>query len=228
MEIRCLLLFFLPLTLEALAPAEEFFDVLGTGLREWRLVFRGTAYINKSMYTAYKDGSNVPAVVRDSCRQTNWTQACDTHYRNADALNHWNNVVEVLLGVLDGGKLAKTAVFKGDHTSYMNWFSESHYINSCWADLKGQHPNYFAIQGHDTANRRFFISHNYNGCQNDAGWVVVVDHLNKQCDWEKDEAFPIIKYAAGEKYENWNTGNFLNADALVVFVKYSGGNSIVG
>ncbi|KAK3782841.1 hypothetical protein RRG08_002472 [Elysia crispata] len=228
MEIRFFFLCLLPVVLEALAPAEEFFDVLGTGLKEWRLVFRGTAYINKSMYVAYKDGSNVPAVVRDTCRQTNWSQPCDTHYRNADALNNWNNIMEVLFGVIDRGQLVKTAVFKGDHTSYMNWLSEGHYINSSWPDLNGQHPHIYGIKGDDGLRRRFFISHNYNGCSNDAGWVVVVDRLNVPCDWEKDEAFPIIKYAAAEKFENWNTGNFRNADGIAVFVKYSGGSSIVG
>ncbi|RUS91875.1 hypothetical protein EGW08_000446 [Elysia chlorotica] len=228
MGIRFLSLLLLPLTLEALAPADEFFDVLGTGLKEWRLVFRGTAFINKSMYKAYKDGSNVPAVVKNSCRQTDWTQPCDTHYRNTDALTHWNNVMEVLLGVVDRGQLVKTAVFKGDNSDYMNWFSESHYLNSSWPDLKPQHPHIYGITGDDGLQRRFFISHNYNGCMNDAGWVVVVDRLGVPCDWEKDEAFPIIKYAAGEKFENWNTGNFRNGDALVVFVKYSSGASIVG
>ena len=73
----------------------------------------------------------------------NWSQPCDTHYRNADALNNWNNIMEVLFGVIDRGQLVKTAVFKGDHTSYMNWLSEGHYINSSWPDLNGQHPHIY-------------------------------------------------------------------------------------
>ncbi|RUS83519.1 hypothetical protein EGW08_008698 [Elysia chlorotica] len=222
-------LLLLPLALGTLGPAEEFFDVLGTGLKEWRLVFRGTAYINLSMYTAYKDGSNVPAIVHEACRQTDWSKPCDTHYRNADALAHWSNIMEVLLGVVERGQIVKTAIFKGDNTDYMSWFSESHYINSSWADLSTETHQFFGIAGHDAVKRHFFINHNYNGCPHDAGWLAVVDTItNVPCDWEKDEAFPIIKYAAGEKYENWNTGNFRNADALVVFVKYSSGAAIVG
>ncbi|RUS68391.1 hypothetical protein EGW08_023847 [Elysia chlorotica] len=137
--------------------------------------------------------------------------------------------MEVLLGVVDGGKLVKTAVFKGDHTSYMNWFSESHYINSSWPDLKGQHTHTYSIKGDEGHGRRFFINHNYNGCSNDAGWLVVVDSLTAgSCAWEKDESFPVIKYAAAENFENWSTGNIRNAQALVMFVKYSSAESIVG
>ena len=59
------------------------------------------------------------------------------------ALNHWNNIMEVLFGIVDGGKLVKTVTFKGDNTDYMNWFSESHYLNSSWTDLGGQHVQFF-------------------------------------------------------------------------------------
>ncbi|GFO44894.1 hypothetical protein PoB_007139900 [Plakobranchus ocellatus] len=228
MNLCLVTLLVLPVVLGAPAPADEFFDVLGSGLREWRLVFRGTAYINKSVYTAYKDGTNIPAIVQDACKKIDWTQPCNTHYRNTDALKNWNNILEVLYGVVDGGKIVKTVTFKGANTDYMNWFSESHFLNSSWPDLAPQHPHIYGIKGDHGLERRFFISHNYNGCPNDAGWVVAVDRLQVPCDWEKDEAFPIFKYAAGDKFENWNTGNFKDADAIVVFVKYSSGSSIIG
>ena len=73
----------------------------------------------------------------------NWSQPCDTHYRNSDALNHWSNIMEVLFGIVEGGKLVKTIVFNGANTDYMNWFSESHYINSSWPDLRTEPHQFF-------------------------------------------------------------------------------------
>ena len=49
---------------------EEYFDILGTGQKEWRMAFRGTAGIKKSMYDAYKDGRGIPSYVEEGCKST--------------------------------------------------------------------------------------------------------------------------------------------------------------
>ena len=49
---------------------EEYFDVLGTGCSDWRLAFRGTAHIQKSMYRAYKYGKGIPQDIEDGCKST--------------------------------------------------------------------------------------------------------------------------------------------------------------
>ena len=47
---------------------DEYFDILGTGHKDWRLAFRGTAHIQKSVYDAYRDGTGIPYVIEDGCK----------------------------------------------------------------------------------------------------------------------------------------------------------------
>ncbi|GFS08269.1 hypothetical protein ElyMa_001269800 [Elysia marginata] len=47
----------------ALVPVDEFSDPLGTGKKEWRLAFRGTAFNNVQVYPAYIYGTGIPVEV---------------------------------------------------------------------------------------------------------------------------------------------------------------------
>ncbi|GFS08878.1 hypothetical protein ElyMa_006606900 [Elysia marginata] len=62
----------LPVAISAVLPGhpDEYFDILGTGHSDWRLVFRGTAGIRKSMFDAYKDGAGIPYRVDPACKNT--------------------------------------------------------------------------------------------------------------------------------------------------------------
>ncbi|KAK3782553.1 hypothetical protein RRG08_028049 [Elysia crispata] len=199
---------------------DEYFDILGTGHKDWRLAFRGTAHIQKSVYDAYRDGTGIPYVIEDGCKTIDWKAPCNNHYRNADAMNNWSNIREVLYGLVDHGMLVKVMRFKGASTNNLNWMKQNFLIESCWEDLKDARPNYFSINGYPKRHRRFFINNNYGGCDKDAGWTVVVDHPSPACPWEKNETYPYIKYVAGQKYENWNSYRIRSADAIVVFLNY--------
>ncbi|KAK3782444.1 hypothetical protein RRG08_033085 [Elysia crispata] len=202
---------------------EEYFDVLGTGCSDWRLAFRGTAHIQKSMYRAYKYGKGIPQDIEDGCKSTDWSAPCNSHYRNDDALDNWSNVREVLYGIVDNGMLVKVMRFDGAGTNNMNWMKQKRLIESSWDDLKDANPNFFRLKGHKRLRRRFFVNNNYGGCRNDAGWTVVVDQENPACSWERNETYPYIKYVAGQRYENWNSPIIKSADAIVVFVSYNPG-----
>lgn len=41
--------------------------------------------------------------------------------------------------------------------------------------------------------RRFFVQNNYGGCQNDAGWFLVVE--KDSCDWERKTTRPFFLYS---------------------------------
>ncbi|RUS70036.1 hypothetical protein EGW08_022197, partial [Elysia chlorotica] len=200
----------------------EYFDVLSCGLSEWRLAFRATANVGTSVFDAYVDGTNVPAVVDPACKNTDWTQPCHSHYRNADALDNWTNVKEVLLAVVDGGVVVKTARFDGQGSTFLDWLDKGRLLEASWADLAGKASDFFSIAGDAHQFRRFFISQNSDACAHASGWLVAVDaHKPTGCVWEKTQKFPILKYSAGPVFARWDCGRARDADAFVVFVKYA-------
>ncbi|GFR99358.1 hypothetical protein ElyMa_002791100 [Elysia marginata] len=201
---------------------DEYFDILGCGLDEWRLAFRGTAGVGTSVYNAYVNGQNVPALVQPACKNTNWGEPCNSHYRNSDALNNWANVKEVLLAVIDHGVLVKYIRFDGASSTYLNWFTRDRYIESSWEDVATKETEFFSLAGDAERYRRFFISFSSNSCPKDSGWLVAVDAAKlKCCTWEKTGKFPILKYAAGPKVASWQSSKSRDADAFVVFIKYA-------
>ncbi|RUS77939.1 hypothetical protein EGW08_014313 [Elysia chlorotica] len=87
--------------------ADEYFDPLGTGKKEWRLVFRATAYNNVPVYPAYIHGSGIPTQVELGCKQFNHSLPCMNHYRNRQAIDNWANVDEVLFAVYVKDEMVK-------------------------------------------------------------------------------------------------------------------------
>ncbi|RUS88870.1 hypothetical protein EGW08_003309, partial [Elysia chlorotica] len=214
----------LPIVLASHGPSSEYFDVLGTGRREWRLAFRGSAGVGTSVFQAYVHGTNCPRSLPVYCTSLNYHPQCYNHYRNSEALDNWGkaNVREVLLAVVAGGKLAKVIRFNGQGTNYLNWFSQEKYLDSSWGDIGSVHKNFFSIEGDAHIYRRFFINKNYGGCDNDAGWLVVVDTPLPPCPWERKlGAFPQFLYAAGHTVENYSKGKVKSADAILIFLRYN-------
>ncbi|KAK3796794.1 hypothetical protein RRG08_047826 [Elysia crispata] len=121
---------------------EEYFDIH----YDWRLAFRGTAHIEKSVYEAYRYGKGIPSDTEDGCKTTDWKALCTNHYRNDDALDNWTNIREVLYGLVDNGILVKVLRFKGAGSNYLNWMSKNRLIESDWEDLKFAKPNFFGIK----------------------------------------------------------------------------------
>ncbi|GFR59241.1 hypothetical protein ElyMa_001789300 [Elysia marginata] len=200
-----------------------YFDVLGTGKKDWRLVFRGTAHNNVQVYPAYLHGTGIPADVEEGCMQFNPSLPCTNHYRNADALDNWANVDKVLLVLYVNGQKVKHIMFNGVGSTNINWFAGGKLIESSWSDLKTTRHNIFSIQGDGRARllRRFYINHRYGGCNNDKGWFVAADAVPGACHWEKKEAAPAFLYAKGDTLAWWKfSDQVANADVMGIFVKY--------
>lgn len=191
-------------------------DLFGDG-QEWHLAFRGTPYIGKQAYEAYVHGSEN---VADGCKQIRDTSLpCKDHYRSS-ILDKWRDIDEVAFVVVKDGVIQRYAIFYGHGTTNMNWFNENKVKTSNWKDLTGQPNNVFGIFGDDYFERHFYISHNYDGCDNDAGWFVSADDSDPACDWEKGEMFPVFIYADSDSYQNFDSGKVSKADAIAVYVKY--------
>ncbi|RUS75955.1 hypothetical protein EGW08_016282 [Elysia chlorotica] len=201
---------------------EEFFDVLGTGKKEWRLAFRGTAYNNVKIYPAYMHGTGIPAEVEPGCKHFNYSVPCVNHYRNKDAFDNWNNIDEVLLAVFDKGQMVKRIVFNGHGSTITSWFEASRVILSSWDDMKTQSQNFFSIEGETRPQymRRFFINHDYTTCETFKGWFFVGEALDGGCATEKTIARPFIQFAAGKTMAVWQSSGVARADSFGVFLKY--------
>ncbi|GFR70917.1 hypothetical protein ElyMa_002084200 [Elysia marginata] len=200
---------------------EEYFDPLG-GKKEWRLAFRGTAYINVESYPAYLYGTGIPAYVEPGCKQFNHSLPCSNHYRNRDAIENWSDVKQVLFGIYEKGQLMKYVLFDGSGSDYTNWFAEDRVIASSWVDLKTLSHNFFSLAGEARAThkRRFFINHVYGGCPGDKGWFFAGETLPGGCDFEKTLAMPIYQYASGDTVALMTSSDKRRADAIGIFVKY--------
>ena len=203
-------------------PVDEFFDVLGTGEKEWRLAFRGTAYNNVEIYPAYMLGTGIPAEVEAGCKQFNYSLPCANHYRNRDALENWANVDKVLLALYVKGQIVKQILFNGKGSTFTNWFNGQRVLQSSWNDLKKKTHNIFSIIGDARVHllRRFMINHAYGGCAKDNGWLVVGDVVPGGCSWEKKLARPAFIYAKRSTSALWISRDVARADAMGIFIKY--------
>ncbi|XP_059179703.1 uncharacterized protein LOC131958604 [Physella acuta] len=190
---------------------------------EWTLAFRGTAYIGKSVYAAYKNGTGIPSEVEPGCKQVTSPLPCSNHYRNSEVFNNWDRVKEVSFIVYSNYKRVKEILFDGTSTTYMTWFDKSKVKFSTWTKIKTDTTNMFSIAGdiRPIISRVFFINNVYGGCPGDKGWFVAVDKAETgACAWEKADKLPVFKYSRQSSPENWNTGDVAIADMFAIFVKF--------
>ncbi|XP_059165091.1 uncharacterized protein LOC131947787 [Physella acuta] len=191
---------------------------------DWTLTFRGTAYIGKSVYEAYKDGTGIPSEVEPGCKQVTEPLPCTNHYRNKEVFDNWDRVEKVAFIVYSDYKKVHEILFDGSRSTYMDWFDKTRVKFSTWNQIKTDVTNFFSIEGQIVPGvalmRTFFVNSIYDGCPNDKGWFVAIDRAGGFCDWEKTSTFPVFKYARQNQAENWNTGDVGIADMFAIFVKY--------
>ncbi|RUS89592.1 hypothetical protein EGW08_002610 [Elysia chlorotica] len=209
----------------ALVPVEEFSDPFGIGKKEWKLVFRGTAYNNVEVYPAYLYGTGIPIEVEEGCKQFTRSLPCVNHYRNGEAFDNWVGIDEVLFAIYKDGQMVQNVLFNGKGSTYTNWFSANRVISSSWNDLTSQPHNFFSIEGylHTSAGetRRFHINRDYDrGCDGFQGWFTVKDTVINGCAAENTVAMPMFQYAAAKTFAAWNGENVDRADAIGIFLKY--------
>ncbi|XP_059154632.1 uncharacterized protein LOC131940081 isoform X2 [Physella acuta] len=190
--------------------------------KEWTLAFRGTAYIGKSVYAAYKNGTGIPSEVEPGCKQVASPLPCNNHYRNSEVFDNWDRVKEVAFVVYSNYTRVGDILFDGQDSTSISWFNKSRVLFTTWKQIKTDFTNFFSIEGNNVPenHRAFFINSNYNGCPGDKGWFVAVDSANSYCPWEKFKSFPVFKYSRQNGPQNWTNGDVAIADMFAVFVKY--------
>ncbi|GFS06452.1 hypothetical protein ElyMa_004706900 [Elysia marginata] len=207
----------------ALVEVDDYFDPLGTGKKEWKLVFRGTPYINVKIYPAYKHGTGIPREVEKGCKQFNSSLPCGNHYRNHLALANWAGIYEVLFAIYKNDRVVKYVIFNARNSAYTDWFAASRVLASSWDDLTAKPHNIFSIEGETSPTylRRFFMNFDYNnGCDGFRGWFYAADALPGGCASDKTLAHPKFLFASGKTFAVWTSPQAELADAIGVFLKY--------
>jgi len=207
----------------------EFFDVFGSGSREWRLAFRGTSGIGREVKADFLKSSYHTTTVEAGCKQLDARQPCHHHYRNDDVMDNWgrgfSQVTLVLYG--DRGQRLAHVVFDARNSDPVTWFSQGRILTSSWTDLTTLTTNIFSIPGYagwpgSPYARSFHMNHVYGGCPGDEGWFTAVDAPadGTRCPWEGTSPRPVFLYALGDHVTNWTTGKVGHAQVMAIFVKY--------
>lgn len=206
----------------ALVPVEQFFDLLGTGRKEWRLAFRGTPYIDVRVFPAFMHGTGIPVEVEQGCKQFNRSLPCTNHYRDTEVFDNWAGVDEVLFGIFKDDQMVHRIIFNGKGSSYSTWFTEGRVIDSSWGDLTTKSHLFFSITGDfsATTHRRFYVSYDHdNGCNGFRGWFLAGD-TTVGCPVENTVSSPTFFYATGTTFTVWPSSTTGQADAIGIFIKY--------
>ncbi|KAL8579576.1 hypothetical protein ACOMHN_025529 [Nucella lapillus] len=172
----------------------------------WILTFRATAGIGQPVYDAWTHVGHHDddPMTRDTlpcgCTTVNGSLPCDRHYRSR-LLDTWPSasIDQVRVVLYQNGVEKEHFTFSGTGSDYLSWFSQSRIVESSWTDLKtATGLNFFSIAGYsEDAHelRRFFISHVYQGCPGDAGWMTVKDKADDTCAWatvHNPPSFPLL------------------------------------
>ncbi|XP_035687566.1 uncharacterized protein LOC118423503 isoform X1 [Branchiostoma floridae] len=131
-------------------------------------------------------------------------------------------VKRVKVSLFQGAEV-RELIFNGVNSDKFSWFSKDRLLTSPWADLPTEPNNFFSIDGETNpdARRTWFISRNYGGCPNDAGWLVVVETGPQgSCEWERVPAGPGVLYSRKSTYVNWTSGgaDIGVADRMVISI----------
>ena len=110
---------------------------------------------------------------------------------------------EVRVVLYKNGSEVLSMSFNAVGTNNLDWFSQAKLLSSPWTDLKTASTlRHFHITG--SFERYFEITHNYGGCPNDVGWLVVG---NGACFWERHGSSnsSSIRFSKLRTETNWNS-----------------------
>ncbi|XP_052244307.1 uncharacterized protein LOC127853659 isoform X2 [Dreissena polymorpha] len=183
----------------------------------WKMVFRATSGNGQSVYDAWVKGTGTSDV-----KPLTMSRSLSSHYRDP-AIDTWHNlaVKYVKFALYKGNREVAYVIFNGSGSSNMGWFTSSRVLMSSWPGLTSNvQYNIFSVDGHangSTLMRRFHINKSYAGCDNDRGYVAVIDG-GSACAWDQHPSYPQFIYSDMNSDDFYNRRQFGLADYVVVFV----------
>lgn len=186
---------------------------------EWQFVFRAQSGNGVHVYDAWVSGRDARTTF--PTEEENYSFGND-HYRNP-VVDSWNNlgVMFVRVTLYDKyGKEVAFVLFDGVRTDKMNWFSKERILDSSWSQLRYDSPlNHASIAGEAGLNRRFFINVRYTGCENDHGFMLVLDRGPMPCNYEKLPNHPLLLYSEFPGGTRWSSMYFGRAEYMVITIQ---------
>ena len=177
---------------------------------QWQVIFQAHANNGISVYQAWVNGRGTTAI---------FPPQTDKHYRNP-AIASWNNLavklVRLTLHASDDEEVA-FILFDGVRSDKMNWFAKHRILDSSWAQLNYDSSLNRASIGGDQ-QRKFYMNVRYGGCENDHGFMYVLDVKNKGCQYELSATTPQFLYSEFPGGVRWDSRMYGYAEYMVITI----------
>ena len=171
-------------------------------------IFRAQARNGVNVYEAWTNGKGTT---------TAFPPENGKHYRNP-AIDSWNNLdvkyVRLTLHDQNDDEVA-FILFDGVRSDKMNWFAKHRILDSSWAQLNFDSSlNHCSISG--DGQRKFYINARYGGCENDHGFINVLDMKNRGCRYERSANPPRFLYSEFPGGVRWDSRAYGEAEYMVI------------
>ncbi|KAI8510793.1 hypothetical protein Bbelb_117090 [Branchiostoma belcheri] len=159
-----------------------------------------------------------------------WSTNGQVSHNKCPIVDQWESLnIQRVKVVLESSEGNVELIFDGRNTDKFNWFSKPRLLSSPWNDISTEHQNYFSIEGAPHVKRSFYINRNWDGCPNDAGWLMLADGgltTLGVCEWERasEDQLPYIRFSKTTGYAKYNGGNIATADRMVIYIDTPGNN----
>ncbi|KAI8518000.1 hypothetical protein Bbelb_040170 [Branchiostoma belcheri] len=157
-----------------------------------------------------------------------WRTNGQVSHNKCPVVDRWESLnIQRVKVVLESEEGNVELIFDGRNTDKFNWFSKSRLLSSPWNDISTEPQNIFSIRGTLYAKRSFYINRNWGGCSKDAGWLAVADGGPLRiCEWEQapKDQLPYIRFSKTTGYANYNGGDIVTADRMVIYIDTPGNN----
>ncbi|CAC5404372.1 unnamed protein product [Mytilus coruscus] len=119
---------------------------------------------------------------------------------------------QVKIELFKNGELAVEIYFDGRGSTNSDWFSKNRLRSNSYNDMTQLSTfNIFSMDGDQNYDRHLFISNRYGTCNQDRGWLLVVDTADanyRYCRFDKlpGKPYPYILYGPDQQMVRFNYG----------------------
>ncbi|XP_033740432.1 uncharacterized protein LOC117327502 isoform X2 [Pecten maximus] len=187
----------------------------------WMLLARFGSGNGESVYNTWTEAGrddNSNENIPNECKDVNTSNTCTRHFRSG-LVDDWTalNPTEAKFSLYIAGIEEVYVTFNATDTDSITWFAQERILSTSFTDLKtNSTSNFFSISGANTY-RRFYINKSYGGCNNDQGWIRVIDGTGV-CFYENAVAEPSFVFSRNNQSGVAGIDS-LTADVLAIFVK---------
>jgi hypothetical protein len=142
-----------------------------------------------------------------------------------DNATNWASVTKIDVGMYNANgtevanfDFAGPDTVQGAGVTLSSFFLPGDLVSTNYTDIPNPFTGNFFSESGDSL-RKWFVQNNYNGCQNDAGWMVVDIGGGEGCGWENSQQTlnssgngRVFLYALDDILTNWNNNGIGTPD----------------